>query len=180
MVILHGEKKIKLIITLKIFIKMHRLIILVIITLQNTSLIAQTNGYSLEFADVVTKSIDSIGSISPGTYTKTYTVPPNHVLKIINGLITTVTSSGSTPRRGFLKIGDNIITPGTLAPSPGFITDYTGAAGSTANFVIKIFPENPVWAPAGSVVSINVLISSSVTNVIGNWFSGILYRMVPN
>ncbi len=182
-----GENRTRRSITSKHFKKMvfyMKNILLIIATLYfpGNCAIAQTNGYTLEFEDVVTLSVDSLLTPPVGTViTKSYTVPSGMVLKINSGRISRFRQNNITGvLAGFIKVNDNLII-GADTSMPGLLASGTGAYSGS---VYHLRPDQPIWAPSNSVVTLGVSVGAviSLTSypLFSNWFSGVLFRKVPN
>jgi len=118
---------------------------------------AQTNGYSLEFEDVVTLSVESNTNVPLGSGNKTYTVPANCVLKISSGCV--------------MVSGANYFTSVSLGSE--IITACPTKNGASSN------DWQPIWVSAGTLVSLNYTVTT--TNQIGcGYISGTLFKKVAN
>ncbi len=144
--------------------------------------VAQTNGYTLEFEDVVTLSVDSLIAPAAGTtIIKSYTVPPGMVLKINSGRISSFRQNNfSGVLIGFIKINDNLII-GADTSMAGLLASGTGSAIGS---IYRLKPDQPIWAPSNSTVMLGVSVgyvpSIASFPLFSNWFSGVLFRKVPN
>lgn len=114
------------------------------------------NGYSLEFEDVVTLSVESAIAFPIGaTGSKTYTVPANMVLKISTGCLQYTTNS----MYATLTIGSETIT---------------GIQTVTSTLW-------PIWASSGTTVTLAFAnISGTSKEMICGFITGTLFRKVPN
>lgn len=137
---------------------MKNLLFTLVIFLAATSFSNAQNGYSLEFEDVVTLSIESLPSGTTGS--KTYTVPANTVLKISSGCLTYSATYIVT-----LTVGSEIITNvSTKTQIP-----------TTAPIVAW----QPIWAKEGTLVTLTYNAPSGV-NITCGYISGTLFRKVAN
>ncbi len=165
-----------------------KIIIVLFIAIISFQFAQSQNGYSLEFEDVVTLSVDSLGSPSSGTtITKSFTVPSGTVLKISSGHISSYNfspqNSGIYPPfkivTGYLKINNNTIigADSSMASTRFFNREANGS-------IFRIRPDEPIWAPSNSIVTIGVLISNAdyigTLPLFSNWISGVIFRKVPN
>lgn len=167
---------------------MKQLSILTLIICLYSHAFAQNNGYSLEFEDVVTLSVDSLSFPSPGTITKSFTVPAGTVLKISSGHLSLLANKAyvsSTQGRnivtGFLKINGN-----TIIGADTSMMVYN-ASGSYITSIYRIKPDQPIWAPSNATVTIGVVITDDTfltaitqATLFSNWISGVLFRKVQN
>lgn len=139
------------------------------------------NGYRLEFEDVITLSVDSVWVplTAPTTRVKSYTVPLGTVLKITGGHISMIGGGAGITRMmtGYLQI-DNQQILGADTNVVTFVSPFKTA--------IIIKPDNPIWVPGGSTVSIVAILhatptgSGTLTMFCSNWITGVVYRKVPN
>jgi hypothetical protein len=118
-----------------------------------TSISSAQNGYTLEFEDVVTLSVESDTIIPAGTVTKTYTVPANCVLKISSGCLFWSSSLNAN-----LKVGSEIFS----------------FRQTNANNVWQ-----PIWAKAGTTITLTSYLSTATVLHCG-FISGTLFRKVAN
>lgn len=118
---------------------------------------AQNNGYSLEFEDVVTLSVESSVSVPAGSSSKTYTVPANCVLKISSGCVMTSGSNFVT----YLSVGNEIIK------------SVATKSGSNSS------PWQTIWASAGTVITLTYTVTNT-NDVTCGYISGTLYKKVAN
>jgi hypothetical protein len=159
--------------------KLMKVILFVLTTFHIQKLFGQ-NGYSLEFEDVVTLSVDSLIYPTNGVYTKSYIVPAGTVLKINSGHLSSAAVGTATPKiyTGFLKINNNLII--------GADTALLNLGTSGYRFLmLRITPEKAIWAPSNATVILGVEINQPLpysTNgpLFSNWISGVLFRKVSN
>jgi hypothetical protein len=143
---------------------MKNLLFTLVMFLAATSFSNAQNGYSLEFEDVVTLSVETTAIPGANTGSKTYTVPANTVLKISSGCISYYNST-------------NFVT---LAVGNETITNINTDALTSSNNVIW----QPIWAKEGIVITLTYSIDSTtlpnVKSVNCGHISGTLFRKVAN
>lgn len=108
-------------------------------------------------------------------------MPQGTILKINSGHLSSYGAASFANNvkyyTGFLKINNDLIV--------GADTAY-GAEGSTSikALILRINPENAIWAPSNATVILGVEITSQVNGspppLFSNWISGVLFRKVPN
>jgi len=166
-------------------IQMKKISILTVIIFLYNHTFSQTNGYTLEFEDVVTLSVDALTSPSAGTtITKTYTVPAGMVLKINSGRISMWKSGNSSTNTnigavGYIQVDNNLIVGADTSMNGLF---GTSASGTIAGSIFRIKPDQPIWVPSNSTVTLGVTVYQTLNlfTLFSNWFSGVLFRKVPN
>lgn len=142
---------------------MKKLIFLSLILLSSNLLSKAQNGYSLEFEDVMTLSVESvIGQTyaAGATGSKTYTVPANMVLKITGGCIYNAASGAAS--YSTLSVGSEVIS-------------FNRQNAGSLTWV-------PIWASSGTVITLTYK-NNSTTTAYGlecGYITGVLFRKVAN
>jgi hypothetical protein len=131
--------------------------------LTTTSFSFAQNGYTLEFEDVMTLSVETIigQQISPNAVgSKSYTVPAGMVLKITAGCFSHTGTTNSVVTN--LQIGSEVI-------------NYNNASGANLSW-------QPLWANAGSVLTLSYKNTNTTTGreCICGYITGTLFRKIAN
>ena len=121
------------------------------------------NGYTLEFEDVMTLSVETIigQQISPNDVgSKSYTVPAGMVLKITAGCIYNPGANNNIVTN--LQIGSEII-------------NYNMGSGANMSW-------QPMWANAGSVLTLSYKNTNTTTgkDCTCGYITGTLFRKIAN
>lgn len=121
------------------------------------------NGYTLEFEDVMTLSVETIigQQISPNAVgSKSYTVPAGMVLKITAGCFSHTGTTNSVVTN--LQIGSEVI-------------NYNNASGANLTW-------QPLWANAGSVLTLSYKNTNTTTGreCTCGYITGTLFRKIAN
>lgn len=148
--------------------------------IQSNYLTAQ-NGYRLEFEDVVTLSVDTVPNVTiPGnaTWTESYTVPANMVLKINSGMLRNSPSGvgiGSLFQLAYLDIDGNVI--GT------YLSGYSSTSFADNKFepYLQFSNDNALWVSAGKTIRLTFKNGGNAALYYANgWVSGVLFRKISN